>query len=153
MIEDEANQTNIVIVQIIPVINIEVSLYNSSFVDPSSGPGVYQLIPRSLNFYAHIMTNGVENTTISIHFKSNDTKVAELTTDESGYAWIFGLEDDEYYFKVSNGTQPNIEYGEFNIGHIVALNEMELDFDGDGYDDECYNRSCAAFDHLYGMAR
>jgi len=136
LIEDEANQTNIVIVPIMPVINIEVTLYNSSWVDPRSGPGVYQLIPRTLNFYAHITTNGVENITISIHFKSNDTKVAELITDESGHALIFGLEDDEYYFKVSNGTQPNIEYGEFNIGHIVALNEMELDYDDDGYNDD-----------------
>lgn len=127
VVEEEANETNIIIVPIKPIVNIEVNLNYNPMVDP---PGLVQ-------FYAHIINNGIENVTVELYNKSNGSKIAELVTDENGYTAHLTLNPTEYYFRAINSTQDLVEYGEFNIGsHPANIFESENDHNNDGYYDD-----------------
>ena len=124
LVEEEANETNIIIVPIKPIVNVELNLNYYPTGDP----------PGAVQFYAHIINNGIENVTIEIYNKSNGSKIVELVTDENGYTAQLDLNPTEYYFRAINSTQSLIEYGEFNIGsHPANIQESENDYDNDGY--------------------
>ncbi len=134
-IEDQWNQTNIFIIPITPMVNIDLELYNYSYYDEANEEG--NIAPCCVLFWAHILNKGIENISIEIYYKSNDTMVDKLITDEYGYANIIDLGDADYYFIAKNNTNHFVEYGEFNIGnHIAWIWEFQYDTDDDGYYDD-----------------
>lgn len=138
MIEDEANQTKIIIIPINPLINIDLGLFNNDFY-PFIQEGIAEV--DSVSFYAHIFGNGIYNVTIEIYYKSNDTKVATLITNEFGDTGFGDLPEDDYYFIGTNSTNHTIEYGEFKIGEPPWINELETDYNDNGYYDDFFYRA------------
>ena len=60
--------------------------------------------PCCVYFFAHILSKGIEDVSIKIYFKSNNTELTELTTDQFGYTTIQDLQDADYYFVARNST-------------------------------------------------
>jgi PKD repeat protein/DNA-directed RNA polymerase subunit M/transcription elongation factor TFIIS len=133
-IEDQRSQSNIFIIPIKPIVNIDVALYNISYYEENSEGNIK---PRSVFFWAEILDNGIENILIEIYYKSNNTKIDEDITDEWGHAHFNDLVDGDYYFKAKNISNYLMEYGEFNIGnHIAWIQEDQDDVDHDAYHDD-----------------
>ncbi|WP_455392003.1 PKD domain-containing protein [[Eubacterium] cellulosolvens] len=127
-IEDQWNQSNIHVIPIPPVVNVE--LWIDQYIEENQ-------TTFYLGFYAHIVSIGIEDINLEIYYKSNDTLATSITTDEDGIAWLDGLADSDYYYKALNNTNHLIEYGEFNLGnHPASIFEYEYDMDGDGYFDD-----------------
>jgi hypothetical protein len=131
-IEDYRNRSNILVIPIKPIVNIDAFLNQYHELSVTT---------NFLRFSAHILDNGVENITIEIYHKTNDTKVVVVTTNIYGDAVVNRqLEDGDYYYNAINSTNYTIEYGEFNIGdHPASIVELQRDEDYDNfYDDFSY---------------
>ncbi len=128
-IEDYWNKSKILVIPITPLVNIDVFLdqYNDQSVTTNF-----------LSFNAHILDMGIENITIRIYYLSNDTEVAEVTTNIYGDAWVGQqLEDGDYYYIATNSTNHTAEYGEINIGnHSASIYELLRDWDNDNFHDD-----------------